>query len=140
MLDKRKALIIDYDTSYTNTLKNYLVENDFKVVIEPDSLEAVTTAHVEDPVVILVAIDMPGVMGYQLVRIFKEAEELADIPIIMVGTSTQDNGSELLTRAMNEGADESIMRHEKFSSVMKKLNKVTGYIEEEDNPVSLLLF
>jgi len=80
---KNTILVIDDESSNIIALKQIL-EADYKVIAEVDSLEAIETVKEVLPDIILLDIIMPDMDGYELITTLKASECTRDIPVIFI--------------------------------------------------------
>ena len=83
-MDKlNKILVIDDESSNIIALKKIL-ETDYKVYAEIDSLEAINTVEETTPDIILLDILMPEMDGYQVISELKASAKTRDIPVVFI--------------------------------------------------------
>lgn len=87
-----KVLIVDDSPDALVIAKARLVREDLEIVCAENGACAIELARSENPDLILLDIDMPGMSGFDVCRILKEEPELQMIPIIFLTGSddTQD--------------------------------------------------
>jgi len=87
---KNTILVIDDESNNIIALKKIL-EADYKVYAEVDSLEAMETVDETSPDIILLDVIMPDMDGYELITTLKASEKTRDIPVIFItGLDTID--------------------------------------------------
>jgi len=141
-----KILVVDDEWELRNLLTEFLTGEGYDVIQASNGEEALELAEKEEPQVILLDVDMPGIDGIEVCRRLKEEDKTRFIPIIMV-TALEDRDVD----AFVEGADDFVTKP--FSLVelsfrvksMLRIKYLTddllrslAYIEElEKNPPNL---
>lgn len=80
----KKILIVDDEPDIRNLIKEILEDEYFEVEVAEDADQANSLRHSFNPALILLDIWMPGTDGITLLKQWKEAEHMEDIPIIMI--------------------------------------------------------
>ena len=141
-----KILVVDDEWELRNLLTEFLTGDGYDVIQASNGEEALELAEKEEPQVILLDVNMPGIDGIEVCRRLKEEDKTRFIPIIMV-TALEDRDVD----AFVEGADDFVTKP--FSLVelsfrvksMLRIKYLTddlqrslAYIEElEKNPPNL---
>ncbi len=102
------VLLVDDQALVANRVKDLLkTESDMVLHFCPDPAVAIAQAMQIKPTVILMDLVMPHIDGLTLCRVFRDTQETADIPIIML--SANDDG---LTKAhaFNSGANDYLVK------------------------------
>jgi DNA-binding response OmpR family regulator len=100
-----KILVVDDDLVIRGFLRELLVEEGYEVILASNGEEAIDLAEIENPEVILLDINMPGIDGIEVCKRLKAQEETRYIPIIIV-TALDDRGF----IAYLEGADDFVTK------------------------------
>ncbi len=100
-----KILVVDDEPGVRGFLRDLLAEEGYEVVLASDGEEALGLAELENPEVILLDINMPGIDGIEVCKRLKAREETRYIPIIII-TALDDRGF----LAYLEGADDFIIK------------------------------
>ena len=139
-----KVMIVDDELAARNLLKGFLQEEGYEVVVASNGEEALELAERENPQVILLDIDMPGIGGIEVCKKLKEEDKTRFIPVIMT-TGLEDTYLE----ALEAGAEEFVCKpfHLAELSIRVKsmlsihhltdeLDRATGYIRalQQDRP------
>lgn len=84
-MDKRRILLVDDESSFTDALKLYLeMTGRYKVRTVNKGMEAVATAKAFRPDLILLDVIMPDVDGGNVASQLKEERELARVPVLFL--------------------------------------------------------
>lgn len=86
----RKPLILVVDDVAKNiqVIGNLLVEQGYEISVAINGEQAIETAKLTKPDLVLMDIMMPGIDGYKTCELFKSDEELNDIPIIFLSAKS----------------------------------------------------
>ena len=79
-----KVLVIDDDPGVCNTLTVLLGEEGFEVLGASSGEDGIGIARENNPDIILLDIEMPGMAGPKVCRILKEDPATAEIPIVFL--------------------------------------------------------
>jgi CheY-like chemotaxis protein len=115
MADK-KILVVDDDESNVFLFRGVLEKGGYNVVAASNGEEALEIAAKDPPDLVLTDLLMPGIHGYDLVKQFKENEQLRHIPVI-------------ITTAVYKGPQNKMMAHEVGAE---------GFLEKPVEPELLL--
>jgi DNA-binding response OmpR family regulator len=99
---------------YTDDLNR----NGFNVVRAKDGREAISLYGKHPPDIVLLDIDMPGLTGFQVMKLIREKD--ANTPIIFL-TSYSD--SKMAVKGLSNGADDYIRKNVDFSEVLAHIHK-----------------
>lgn len=116
-----KLLIIDDDRNLTDILKKYLEQKKFEVTAVNSSAAGIEAARQVKPEVILLDLMMPGIDGWQVcaaIRAFSRSPIL-----IFSGVINPD----MVTRALNEGADDYLVKPAPPGVVASRLQRLARY-------------
>ena len=100
-----KILVVDDEPVVRGFLRELLTEEGYEIILASNGEEAIDLAKIEDPEVILLDINMPGIDGIEVCKRLKAQEETRYIPIIIV-TALDDRGF----IAYLEGADDFVTK------------------------------
>jgi len=81
---KVKVAIIDDDKSLVNLLKDVLEAKNFDVVVAYDGEKGLDLIEIEEPEVILLDLEMPGINGFKLLSRIKKAIETGKIKVVII--------------------------------------------------------
>jgi DNA-binding response OmpR family regulator len=100
-----KVLIVDDALAARNLLKGFFKEEGYEVVVASNGEEALELAERENPHVIILDIDMPGIDGIEVCKKLKAEDNTRFIPVIMA-TGLGDTYLE----ALEAGAEEFVCK------------------------------
>lgn len=98
-----KILVVDDNRDNIELVRDVLEVEEYLVVEAKNGYEAIEIAPVEQPDVILLDVNMPGMNGFEVCRILKDDESTQHIPIIML-TAQSDVDSRV--QGLASGADD----------------------------------
>ena len=104
--ERPKVLIIDDDKRYLQSLEA-LLEPQYEVLADSDSLNTLSIAMTHHPCLILLDLRMENIDGFQVIRELKQNLETADIPVIVI-TGSHDSRDE--TQCLRLGAVDYITK------------------------------
>ena len=100
-----KILVVDDERDVRGLLSDFLTEEGYRVILATNGAEAIGLAELENPEVILLDINMPGIDGIEVCKKLKAQEKTQFIPIIII-TALEDSGF----IAYLEGADDFVSK------------------------------
>jgi len=103
---KSKILIVDDDRMNLMYLNN-LLSAEYTLYMAKDGAQAIKRVNEYLPDLILLDIIMPGMNGYEVLSLLKEAERTRDIPVIFI---TGLSGDEEEMKGLELGADDYISK------------------------------
>jgi DNA-binding response OmpR family regulator len=86
-----KILVVDDERDVRGLLSDFLTEEGYRVILATNGAEAIGLAELENPEVILLDINMPGIDGIEVCKKLKAQEKTQFIPIIII-TAMEDSG------------------------------------------------
>lgn len=101
MANKKKRILVVEDNLMSKTLvKEILLMNGYDVVEAERGAEAIKLASTENPDLILMDINMPGMDGITAARLIKGNQQSKDIPVVaLTASAMKGDGTEI----MNQG-------------------------------------
>ena len=102
-----RVLVVDDEDRNRRVLAAMLEHEGYAVVEAASGEEAVSSAQINPPDLVLLDIMMPGMDGYEVARLLKTADATRSVPIIMV-TALGDRGSRV--RGLEAGAEEFVTK------------------------------
>ena len=100
-----KILVVDDERDVRGLLSDFLTEEGYRVILATNGAEAIGLAELENPEVILLDINMPGIDGIEVCKKLKAQEKTQFIPIIII-TALEESGF----IAYLEGADDFVSK------------------------------
>jgi CheY-like chemotaxis protein len=79
-----RILVIDDDPHALELLERTLSSAGYEVELATSAAEGIVAARMNPPALITLDIDMPDVDGWTALRVIKDDEQLADIPVVMI--------------------------------------------------------
>jgi len=84
MAESKKILVVDDDKVFIKLAENDLTEEGFAVITAQNGKEAISLAKTENPDLILLDINMPGISGGEVGNILNNDPQTRNIPIIFL--------------------------------------------------------
>ncbi|MER3500299.1 MAG: hypothetical protein IMHGJWDQ_000632 [Candidatus Fervidibacter sp.] len=101
-LTKAKILVADDDPAIQELVRFTLESRGYQVITASNGAETVRKAIAENPDLLILDILMPELDGYEIIRLLKNTEETAHIPIVVLTAYASDAGALV---SWMEGAD-----------------------------------
>jgi len=133
-----KVLVVDDDQEMRDLLSSLLEGDGYEVILGSNGEEAIELAEEENPQVILLDFEMPGIKGIEACKRLKSGEQTASIPIIMITAYTDKKPA-----AIEAGADDFVNKpfdpmelSVRVKSILRvqyltnELEKALAYVEE----------
>ena len=79
----KRIMVVDDSPTERHVLNDFLTRKGFEVIIAENGEQAIEKAKAEKPDLILMAVVMPGINGYQATRTITRDDSTRDIPVIM---------------------------------------------------------
>ena len=114
-----KVLVIDDDVLLTNMLRDTLGQDDFEVFVANAGVEGVKLAQQLQPDVIVLDLMMPGMSGWEACKTIRS---FSPTPILILSAVVD---SEMVMRAMDEGADDYMLKPTTSSLLASRLRRLT---------------
>ena len=127
------ALIVDDETSAQELLDLTLREGGYRTIYASTAQEALDLARSKQPQVITLDVFMPGIGGWDLLRILRSDPETSAIPVIMVTISSDRS------KAFSLGAVEHLMKPIGGKALLDALARHTFITKVTDRPVKILV-
>ena len=94
-------MVIDDEEGYLKSLKRLFINYGYQVATAKDGFAAGVSLMSEDPALVTLDINMPGLNGFEVLQFIRQRPELAELKVIVIsGLDDVD-----LQHAMNLGAD-----------------------------------
>jgi DNA-binding response OmpR family regulator len=133
-----KVLVVDDDQEMRDLLGSLLEGEGYEVILGSNGEEAIELAEKEDPRLILLDFEMPGIEGIETCKRLKSGEKTASIPIIMITAYTNKKPD-----AIEAGADDFVNKPFdptelsirvklilRMQHLTNELEKATAYMEK----------
>jgi DNA-binding response OmpR family regulator len=128
MTTQKRLLIVEDSPTQARAIAAYL-SDDVDVVIATDGFQALRVVAVEQPVLIILDVNLPKMDGIQVCRRLKRDPQTAHIPIVMLTSATS---SEQREEGMMAGADQYIL---KGPDATQELLKIIRLYKVADYPI-----
>ena len=125
MIEKKKILLID-DTETFLYILNHILSGEYSVYITKNGDDGLDAAKEIKPDLILLDVMMPGLSGYDVLKILKEDEGLKGIPVILI---TGNNTEESMQEGLSLGAVDYIKKPFVKSIVLERVRNI---LQEEE--------
>ena len=102
-MSRDKILIIEDDRDIVEMLKYNLEEEGYEIITAQEGMDALKKIHEDNPDVVLLDVNIPGMNGFELCRLIKEDPNLKDIIVVMI--SAVYYSDEDAKKGMAMGAD-----------------------------------
>lgn len=83
-MEKKKILIVEDDLVLQKTLKEFLVAEDFEIILASDGEEGIEKAKSEKPDLILLDIILPKKDGYEVIKEVRADGTIKNVPIALL--------------------------------------------------------
>jgi PAS domain S-box-containing protein len=127
-----KIMIVDNELHIAQLFRYQLETDGYTVVITTKGAEALALAQRERPTLILLDVALPDMDGYQLLRQFKQSQELKHIPVIITSTAIEEEKGFAL------GAADYLAKPMDNRYLLTSVRRVLAQIERE-TPWSVLV-
>ena len=121
-MQPKKILIVD-DSKAASMIQEYILGalRDCEVITAEDGIQGVEKAVAEQPDLILMDVVMPGMNGFEAVRLIRDHEATESIPIIMVTTRSE---SANVNAGFASGCDDYIFKPIDSDQLLEKIHKL----------------
>jgi DNA-binding response OmpR family regulator len=126
-----KILVIDDNDLVSMMLREHLVQEGFEAVVAHDANEGFAAAVEHNPDLILLDVQLPDIVGFDLIRIIKNRDDLAEIPIIMITGSARS--TEEKVKGFKLGADDYVI---KPFETPELIERIRALLRRRERPVS----
>lgn len=115
----KKVLVVEDSNTTRKAIVRMLKEEGYRVAEASDGFQALAQLSELKPDLILLDIIMPGIDGYKVLHALKKAEEMKDIPVIML--TSRDKLFDKVRGKMS-GSDEYLTKPFKREQLLEKVN------------------
>ncbi len=84
MRDEGPVLLVEHDAATRELVADVLRREDHRVVAVASGEEAWAAAQVRPPILLITSIILPGIDGWEIIRRFRDDDELAATPILVL--------------------------------------------------------
>ena len=118
---KRKILIVDDEPNIVMTLEYTFKKKDFEVYIARDGSEALQILENNSPDVVLLAIMMPNVDGYQTLKQIRNNASLKNTKVVFL---TAKNKVSDIEKGLKLGADKYLIKPFSIKKIVSEINEL----------------
>jgi signal transduction histidine kinase/CheY-like chemotaxis protein len=122
--DCLNVLIIEDDTNFAILLRDQARESNFKTIVAIDGEQGLACAKYYNPNAIILDMRLPGIDGWSVLKILKENESTAHIPVHVV------SGTDKIDAAKNLGAFEYLQKPISAENLAKAFSNIEHEIEK----------
>jgi DNA-binding response OmpR family regulator len=133
----KKILVIDDNELISMMLREHLAQEGYEVVLAHDANEGYAAAIDFVPDLILLDVQLPDVVGFDLIRIIKHRDDLVHIPIVMItGTA---HSTEEKVKGFKLGADDYVLKPFDMPELLERIAAVLRRSERKEayDPVAV---
>lgn len=123
---KSKILVIEGDSQSLEQTEELLEQAEYEVLVAMDGVEGMREARRQQPALVMVSLDLPGMAGDELCTLLKSDPATEDLPIIMVITEDQ-----LENQVIGREADVEDFLVKPFTS-LELITKISPYTSKGD--------
>ena len=122
-MSKKKILVVDDEEDILHYLELVLREKGYEVVTATNGHEALTTAQIERPDLVLLDIMMPQMDGWEVLKLLRIDDDTADIPVAMLSARTEAKDR---VQGLQEGAIDYICKPFSLAELLVKIETIFG--------------
>ncbi len=119
--EAKTLLLVDDEPDLRESLAIRLKASGYRVVTASDGLEALKTARLLSPDLILLDVMLPRMDGYKVARLLKFDQRYSRIPILILSARGQDLDKEL---AVSAGADDYLVKPFSSADLLARIEKL----------------
>jgi DNA-binding response OmpR family regulator len=120
---KKKILVVDDEEDILHFLELVLREKGYDVVTAANGHEALTTAQIERPDLVLLDIMMPQMDGWEVLKLLRIDDDTAQIPVAMLSARTEAKDR---VQGLQEGAVDYICKPFSLQELLVKIETIFG--------------
>lgn len=124
----KKILIIEDELEVRENLSELISLNNYEVKNAENGNKALELLNNYMPDLILSDISMPGIDGFQLLKLIKNAKKLTHVPFVFLTAKTEKID---FRKAMNLGADDYVFKPIKTKELLQVIEKRITKVEQE---------
>jgi DNA-binding response OmpR family regulator len=118
---KQKILLVDDEEDILDFLELILEEQGYAIVKANSGREALASAQMHHPELILLDVMMPGMDGWEVLKLLKADEEVAHIPVAMLTARSEMKDK---IQGLQEGAIDYISKPFATKELLEKLQVI----------------
>jgi len=122
-MTKKRILVADDEEDVKEIVAKILEAQGYAVTTAYDGLDAVEKIRAEKPDLVLLDIMMPVLDGYEVCKRLQEDVQTADIPVLFLSAAADQ---EAVSRGMNAGAKDYVIKPFEPSKLLDKIGKTIG--------------
>jgi chemosensory pili system protein ChpA (sensor histidine kinase/response regulator) len=115
------ALVVEDEANARDILTEFLHSEGFEVAHARDGVDALSYVYARAPAVVLLDLMMPRMSGLEVIDQIRHDSVLARIPIVAMSSA-----SDLLTRALDFGADAAVPKPLDLPAFARLLDRYRG--------------
>lgn len=117
-----KILLIEDDKFLSHIMAKKLKMEGFEVTVAIDGEEALRAAREEKPRLVLLDLVLPGMDGFEVLKLFKKDPLLKDIPVFILSNLGQQDD---VKKGFELGADGFLVKAQlEISQIVKKIKDI----------------
>lgn len=121
-------LVADSDAFSRELLSSILTRSGYRVILVATAREAVETANLEKPDLILFDVAMPDMDGFEVSRLLRQSPATETIPLLLMEAAAESGAQE---KALLAGAEGSISKAAISEELVSRLNRLFWPLEAE---------
>ncbi len=125
-MSKQKILLVDDEEDILDFLELILEEQGYSIMKANSGKEALASAQVHRPELILLDIMMPEMDGWEVLKLLKADEETANIPVAMLTARTEMKDK---IQGLQEGAIDYICKPFATKELLEKLQIIFAQVK-----------
>lgn len=126
-MSNQKILLVDDEEDILDFLELILDEQGYTVVKANSGREALASAQMHRPDLILLDIMMPEMDGWEVLKLLKADEEVSDIPVAMLTARTEMKDK---IQGLQEGAVDYICKPFATKELLEKLQIIFAQVKK----------
>lgn len=120
------VLLAEDESANVETFSSYLEAKGYRLLLARNGQEAIALACSEQPDVILMDIQMPGIDGLEAIQQIRQQETLRQVPIIALTALTMDGDRE---RCLEAGANEYLGKPVKLKQLDTLIQSLVNSVQ-----------
>jgi DNA-binding response OmpR family regulator len=124
-MKKKKILVVDDEEDILHFLELVLREKGYDVVTAANGHDALTTAQIEKPDLVLLDIMMPQMDGWEVLKLLRVDDETEHIPVAMLSARTEAKDR---VQGLQEGAIDYICKPFSLQELLVKIETIFGQV------------